>query len=384
MSKNSFCSHVSECGGCTLQQLPYEEQLRQKQAVIDHLFPMAQPIVPCQNPWHYRNKMEFSFSQNKAGEKYLGLILRSSRGKVFNLHECLLAPPWMAETLQRVKAWWDSTDIPAFHFHRGTGTLRTLTLREGRRTGDRLALLTVSGDPQYALTRSQLNGFLKALDDPTMSTFLRVQQCIPKNPTQFFEMHLSGPDHIREELHLQGKTLTFKISPSSFFQPNTEQAELLYTQALAMTPPAALVYDLYSGTATLGMAFALQAQKVIAIELNPYAVFDARINAEQNQISNITIECGDVGKLLSTLPETPDLVIVDPPRPGLDSLALEHLQRLNPPHILYISCNPTTQAKNIAELTHYTPQQVQPVDQFPHTSHIENIVLLACSTPFQA
>jgi 23S rRNA (uracil1939-C5)-methyltransferase len=322
--------------------------------------------------------MEFSFSQNKAGDKYLGLIIRSSRGKVFNLQECFLSPPWMAETLKRVKTWWDSTDLPAFHFHKGTGCLRTLTLREARRTGDRLAMLTVSGDPKFALNRTQLNGFLAALDDPKMSIFLRVQQCIPGTPTQFFEMHLGGLDHIREELTIEGRTLKFKISPSSFFQPNTVQAEVLYTKALEMPTltDQSLVYDLYCGTATLGMAFALKAQKVIAIELNPHAVFDARINAEQNNISNIEIHCGDVGKILSQATASPDLAIVDPPRPGLDPLALQQLKRLNPRQILYVSCNPTTQAKNIAELEGYTIVKVQPVDQFPHTPHIENIVLL--------
>jgi 23S rRNA (uracil1939-C5)-methyltransferase len=191
-------------------------------------------------------------------------------------------------------------------------------------------------------------------------------------------MHLGGLDHIREELHLQGRTLTFKISPSSFFQPNTVQAELLYSKALEMPTLSndSLVYDLYCGTATLGMSFALKAQKVIAIELNPHAVFDAGINAEQNSISNIEIKCGDVGKILSEVTISPDLAIVDPPRPGLDPLALAQLKRLNPRQILYVSCNPTTQAKNIAELEHYQVIKVQPVDQFPHTPHIENIVLL--------
>lgn len=318
--------------------------------------------------------MEFSFSQNKAGERFLGLIIKSSRGKVLNLHECLLSPPWFAEIVAQVRAWWESTNLSAFHFHRGEGTLRTLTLREGRRTGDRMAMLTVSGDPRFALTRSQINSFIQAVGP--LSTFLRVQQCIPKTPTQFYEMHLAGPDHITEKLHLKGRTLTFKISPSSFFQPNTVQAERLYTHALEMAGPAPLVYDLYAGTATLGMAFAPQAQKVIAIELNPYAVFDAKYNAEQNKISNIEIHCADVGKFLSQITETPDLVIVDPPRAGLDPTALEHLKRVAPPRILYISCNPVTQAKNIAELSGYQIDAVQPVDQFPHTPHIENITLL--------
>lgn len=323
--------------------------------------------------------MEFSFSQDKAGRRYLGLILRKSRGKVFNLQECLISPPWMSEALQRVRCWWESTSLSAFNFRNGRGALRTLTFREGRRTGDRLAMLTVSGDPCFALTRAQLNGFIKSLNDPRMTIFLRVQQAIPGKPTQFYEMLLNGPDHITEKLHLQGRTLIFKISPTSFFQPNTEQAEVLYNQAIeiANMSPKGVVYDLYCGTATLGMAFALKAEKVIAIELNPHAVFDAKTNAEVNGISNIEIECGDVGKLLSgALRLQPDLAIVDPPRPGLDALALEALKRLRPQHILYVSCNPETQAQNIAELSDYQILYVQPVDQFPHTSHIENIVLL--------
>ncbi|HEX4839019.1 MAG TPA: 23S rRNA (uracil(1939)-C(5))-methyltransferase RlmD [Rhabdochlamydiaceae bacterium] len=376
-----LCLHVPDCGGCTSQQIPYPDQLVQKQAEIEKIFanvPVA-PIIPCKDPFRYRNKMEFSFSQDKAGNRYLGLILRKSRGKVFNLQECLISPPWMSETLQRVRSWWESTPLAAFNFRNGLGSLRTLTLREGRRTGDRLAMLTVSGDPRFALNRKQLNGFIQALNDPQMTIFLRVQQAIPGKPTQFYEMLLNGPDHITEKLHLQGKALTFKISPTSFFQPNTEQAEVLYNQAIeiANMSPQATVYDLYCGTATLGMAFALKAKKVIAIELNPHAVFDAKTNAEVNGISNIDIQCGDVGKLLSQASILqPDLAIVDPPRPGLDSLSLEALKRLQPQHILYVSCNPKTQAQNIGELSDYQIIHVQPVDQFPHTPHIENIVLL--------
>jgi 23S rRNA (uracil1939-C5)-methyltransferase len=245
-----------------------------------------------------------------------------------------------------------------------------------------MAMLTVSGDPRFALTRQQLNGFIAALNDPKMSIFLRVQQAIAGSPTQFFEMHLSGPDHICEQLQIQQRTLTFKISPTSFFQPNTEQAEVLYNKALEIAglTPYATVYDLYCGTATIGMAFALQAEKVIGIELNPHAIFDAKVNAEVNQISNIELHCGDVGKVLSQAAVLgPDLAIVDPPRAGLDPLALEALKRLQPKQILYISCNPKTQALNIAELPGYKILIVQPVDQFPHALHIENIVLLAKS-----
>lgn len=380
-----LCTHVPGCGGCTLQQIPYSDQLLQKQAEVEKIFSplLVSQIIPCQNPWHYRNKMEFSFSQNLAGDRFLGLILRSSRGKVFNLQECFISPPWFSEALQRVRKWWEESGLPAFHFRKGEGCLRTLTLREGRRTGDRLAMLTVSGDPRFALKRAHLDSFVAALGDPSMSIFLRVQQAIKGSPTQFFEMHLSGPTHIHEQLFLQGKALTFKISPTSFFQPNTEQAEVLYNKAfeIAAVSSCQTIYDLYCGTATLGMAFAPMAEKVLAIELNPHAVFDARMNAELNQIKNIEIICGDVGKVLSQMTLTPDLAIVDPPRVGLDATALTALLQLQPKRILYISCNPATQAQNIAQLTGYRVLRLQPVDQFPHTPHIENIALLEKNLP---
>lgn len=373
-----LCGHFPACGGCTLQHLPYLEQLAQKQTIINTLFPSALPILPCDDPWHYRNKMEFSFSQNKVGEKFLGLVLRKSRGKVFHLHECLISPPWFAAMLAQVRRWWESSDLSAYHFHRGTGSLRTLTIREGRRTGQKMVMLTVSGDPQFALTKNHLQSFIEAIGDPSISLFLRIQQCIPKQPTQFFEMHLAGPTHIEEHLHIEGRTLRFKISPSSFFQPNTLQAEKLYTTALRLAAPSshAHILDLYCGTATIGLTFAPYVAHVTGVELNPYAVFDAKENAELNGISNFSIQRGDVGQLISSL-TPPDLVIVDPPRPGLDVPALAGLQALQAPKIIYIACNPVTQAQNVAALTDYRVEVVQPVDQFPHTHHIENIVILS-------
>ncbi len=372
-----ICGHFPSCGGCTLQNLPYLEQLAQKQALIESLFAphLVLPIIPCKDPWRYRNKMEFSFSQNKAGDRFLGLILRRTRGHVFNLQECLISPDWFSSTLQSVKSWWDSTSLTAFKPHTGLGALRTLTLRQGLRTTMRMAMLTVSGDPNFALKRSEIEAFVKAVGEG--SIFLRIQQCKKGSPTQFFEMHLSGPDHIFEQLTLFGRTYQFKISPTSFFQPSTAQAEVLYSTALSLLDPSSsdTVYDLYCGTATLGMAISSQVKKVVAIELNPHAVFDAGISCELNQITNVEILCGDVGKLLSTLPP-PDIAIVDPPRAGLSDLALLNLIRLKPRKILYISCNPQTQAQNIAALSPYRLTHLQPVDQFPHTPHIENIAIL--------
>ena len=383
MTNCGKCLHVLECGGCSVQDIAYAIQLEQKQALVASLFAPfnvpVQPIIPCKNVWHYRNKMEFSFSQNKAGDRFLGLIIKSSRGKVFNLQECHLASPWFSHTLLQVRKWWDETSLRAFNFRSGEGVLRNLTLRESKRTAQRLIMLTVSGDPNYPIHRSQLTSFVEAVGDPSASIFLRVQQCIKGQPTQFYELHLSGPDHITEELQVLGQPFTFKISPTSFFQPNTEQAENLYTEALKLVnlSKETHVWDLYCGTATIGMSMAPHVRKVTAIELNPHAVFDAKANAEANNITNIEIICGDVGKVLKGASfETPDLVILDPPRMGLDPLALEMLQTLLPKQILYISCNPETQAKNITALKGYAIQTIQPVDQFPHTRHIENIVVL--------
>ena len=350
-----ICKHFPSCGGCTSQEIPYQEQLLAKQAVIQALYPELPilPIIPCENPWHYRNKMEFTFSQNKAGDRFLGLILRKSRGKVFNLEECFIAPTEYAEILGRVRTWWETTNLPAFHFRSGNGTLRTFTLRKSLRTGQKLALLTVSGNPQFAPTQAHLQQFVQALNDPTMSIFLQVHQAIAGQPTQFYEMHLAGPTHIVEELTLHNRLFQFKISPTSFFQPNTEQAEKLYQTALSMPKltPDSTVYDLYCGTATLGILSAPQVKQVIGIELNPHAVFDGKMNAEINNLTNITLYKGDVADVLSreSLPP-PDLVILDPPRVGLDAKAVELLKKLHPPQILYISCNPKTKAQNIQEL----------------------------------
>lgn len=382
MQNSSYCRHILECGGCSSQDIAYASQLQQKQAVVNQLFAQfnvpVNPIIPCQNIWHYRNKMEFSFSQNKAKDKFLGLILKSSRGKVFNLEECQLASSWFSQTLKKVQTWWDKTELEAFNFRSGKGCLRNLTLRESVRTGQRLVMLTVSGDPNYPIYRSHLASFIEAICDPKASIFLRVQQCIKGQPTQFYELHLSGLDHITEELHVLGRKMTFKISPTSFFQPNTEQAEQLYTHALNLLTLSkeAHVLDLYCGTATIGLIVAPHVAQVTAIELNPHAVFDAKVNAEVNSVSNIEIICGDVGKIVQTFSFKPDIVILDPPRMGLDLLALEMLQKLSPKEILYISCNPETQAKNIAVLKGYEIVAIQPVDQFPHTRHIENIAIL--------
>ena len=388
------CQHVPLCGGCSWQQMKYTEQLSQKEKIIASHFSALnlkieiRPILSAKDPWRYRNKMEFSFSQNLAGEQFLGLIIAGSRGHVLNLQECHLASLWFVDVLKNVRQWWKESGLSAYKMN-DTGALRNLTLREGLRTGDKMVMLTVSGNPAYPIKQTQLDAFIKSVqasspDGVRLSIFLRIHQIKKGVPTQFYEMHLFGPDHILEKLTINGRELTFKISPTSFFQPNSAQAEVLYSEALKMVSiPKKHVMDLYAGTATLGMAIALSAERVTAIELNPHAIFDAESNRALNQITNLRLICGDVGKKLYELKKeegfiSPDLVIIDPPRSGLDATALSQLKELLPEEILYVSCNVETQVANIQELRSmgYEPVIIQPVDQFPHTVHIENIVLL--------
>ncbi len=386
------CSHAQICGGCCWQQMAYVAQLKRKEALVADLFkrPVA-PIIACENPFEYRNKMEFSFSENRAGQKFLGLMIAQAEPYVFNVERCHLCKGCFSDVLSATRSWWEQSGVLAYHPARDEGTLRYLTLREATRTGQKMIVLNIAGRSELSMEKMRehlYEGFLKAVQDvlgDAASVFLRIHEANRGKPTQFREVHLAGPDHIVERLHLGEKKLSFKISPSSFFQPNTLQAEKLYEAALSQIAhfKGPVVYDLYSGAGTLSLTASFFASKVVGIELSQDAVQDAKRNAALNQIENISFYAGDVGKTLTELMagplfQRPDVVIVDPPRAGLDALALHHLLTLRPKGILYISCNPATQVSNVEELTKagYSIRSLQPVDQFPHTYHIENIAYL--------
>lgn len=403
------CIHFAKCGGCRWQNLSYEDQLQIKEnSIRNHFAPLLSsavtffPIRPCENPWEYRNKMEFSFSTNSAGEKFLGLMMDSSRGKVLNLTECHLVHEWFIVALKAVKEWWDHSSLDAYHGHKDKGSLRTLILREGVRSGERLVMLTVSGNPDYAVHHGQLKAFVAALTQAIqppegpekLSLFLRIQQIKKGMPTEFYEMQLAGPDVIQERLYIQRakdaspEMLKFNISPSAFFQPNTGQAEKIYSYVIQLAGLSRedVVYDLYCGTGTLGICLASHVKEVIGVELSRESAHDAKANIKLNEISNMRIITGAVGEVLSKIHSeqeipAPSVVVVDPPRAGLEAQAIRLLLTLKPKTLVYVSCNPATQAINIAELVEggYTLKCIQPVDQFPQTAHVENIVVLVRS-----
>lgn len=371
------CPHFGQCGGCKYQHIAYDEQLVQKEAFVRALFGReTDPILPCDPPWLYRNKMEFSFSQARSGEKFLGLMRK--RGKVENLEACYLASPWFIDVLGRVREWFANSKIDAYHPPSDSGALRTLTMREGKRTGEKMVVLTISGNPDFPLSDSAIQEFADAVGKVD-SLLLRKQIIAKKTPTRFEEILLKGKEAIHEKLYdPKGNPFAFRIRAASFFQPNTVQAEALYGLALECAELCAedTLFDLYCGTGTIGIFASKSVKEVLGIEIVPEAVEDALENLELNDVRNMEIMLGDVGG--SLLEKHPSTVIVDPPRVGLSAEAVKYLLFLKPEKIVYISCNPPTQAENCRELVEagYRIDRLAPVDQFPHTPHVENVAVL--------
>jgi 23S rRNA (uracil1939-C5)-methyltransferase len=399
------CKHFGTCGGCRLQHFSYEDQLKHKESFVrkcfeDVLNPSVdfRNILPSSTHWRYRNKMDYTFSKDFQNNTKLGLVAEGSRSHVLELDECYLSTPWFLDAVNAVKKWWDQTLANDSHLKQDIGLLRTLTLREGMRTGDRMAVLTVSGSPDLELQAKQLEGFVTALKNAItpqnssskLSVFVRMQQVGRGLVTSMYEMLLYGPGFIREILNIkfddqdESTPLHFEIGPSTFFQPNPIQTEQFYSKALKMAniPKDAVVYDLYCGAGTIGLSIAKYVKQVVGIELSPESALNAINNAKRNGCKNVTILSGAVRYVLQQIPERkipgPDIVIVNPPRSGLDPNAIEHLLALNAPKILYISCNPASQKQNIISLQQngYHLTAVQPVDQFPQTYQVENIAIL--------
>ncbi len=373
------CKHSGVCGGCKWQQIAYQSQLAEKKGAIAALFPSetVNDVIGCSDPWHYRNKMEFSFSQSKEGEKFLGLMRSNGRFRVENIHECHIAPTWMTQVLENVRVWWDGSGLDAFYPGTGEGALRTLTMRWGQNTDAKMVFLTLIGASTYSLSKTQLNNFVKAAQiDEKTAVFLVIQHTEKGKETTFSEMHLAGPSSM-EEIVLDQK---FSISPRAFFQPNTKMAERMFLDLIEIvkTRGGKKVLDLYCGIGTIGILLAPHVQQVIGVELNPHAICDAKEVIEESGFENIQVFCQDATNFLIETRDffNPDTVIVDPPRCGLTNQGLEDIERLAPRTIIYVSCNPATQATDVANLSNYKIESIQPYDQFPHTIHIENIIVL--------
>jgi 23S rRNA (uracil1939-C5)-methyltransferase len=363
------CDHGGEpCPGAPWQALPYEEQLRHKQQQVDDALSRLgglsgyelEPIEPAAEQWRYRNKLEYSFGE-RDDDLVLGYHARGRWDEVVDAKDCLLASEENNRARNEVRAWARAQGLPAYDRRTGTGTLRNLVVREGRRTGELQTRLVTSPDeiprPPVDL-HTIVEGTGSGTDGPTGAL---------------------GREHLIEELC----GLRFRISHSAFFQTNTEMAERLYAIAAEM---AALdgrerLYDLFCGIGTLGLTLAGRAGEVWGIELVPEAVADAEENARINGIGNARLRVGDARKAILPLLEEagrPDVVVVDPPRAGLSKKVVRRLIECEAKRVVYVSCNPTTLAPNAAQLTGagYRLRRVRPVDMFPQTPHIECVALL--------
>lgn len=398
-----FCSHFGTCGGCSWQHIDYSAQLEYKQQqVVDNLerlgglqLPTINNILGSSQTRHYRNKLDFTFSANRwltkdemtrgmaFGEPALGYHIPRMYDKVFDVHQCHLQPDPSNEIRLAVKQFCVEHEIPFFDLRKQIGFLRTLTIRTTGDGSEVMVILQVTYDKMEwtgAILEHleskfpQITSFQFVVNGKRNDTFADLDiQCWKGKP--FITEKMSRPGHDR--------TLQFRVGPKSFYQTNSRQAQRLYEIAweYAQLQGNEVVYDLYTGTGTIACFVAAHAQKVVGLEYVAAAVEDAKVNAALNDIHNTSFFAGDIKDLLDdTFLDThgrPDVVITDPPRAGMHEHVTRMLLKAAPQRIVYVSCNPATQARDLAILSEsYEITKVQPVDMFPHTVHVENVVAL--------
>ena len=392
-----FCKHFGQCGGCRWQDLRYEEQLFYKQQeVTENLqrigqleMPEVKPIRASANEKFYRNKLEFTFSNKRwlseeeinSGENFadrdgLGFHVPGMFDKVIDLEECFLQPDLSNTIRQEIRDYAREHGLSFYDLRNGGGLLRTLVIRNTLK-GEWMVLVVFFEDDE-----AERKGLLDHLQlkFPEITSLM---YCINRkaNDSIFDQeiLHYAGRDHIMEEM----EDLQFKIGPKSFFQTNSLQALELYRKVrdLAGLAGGEVVYDLYTGTGTIALFLARQAQKVVGIEYIEDAIRDARVNAEVNGIGNATFFSGDIKDVLTQdfvrEQGRPDVLITDPPRAGMHKDVVDAILEVAPSRIVYVSCNPATQARDLQLLgENYRILEIQPFDMFPQTYHVENILLL--------
>ncbi|NTW49674.1 MAG: 23S rRNA (uracil(1939)-C(5))-methyltransferase RlmD, partial [Chlorobiales bacterium] len=396
------CAHFGVCGGCKWQHMIYDAQLRQKEKQVSdalrHIGGFQEFVIhPAQGAakfYNYRNKIDFSFGDQryllveeiahkgdalqKPKSFALGFHVPGRYDKVIDIDRCDIASPEMNTVLSVVKAFCLEKALPVYSTVTDQGFLRNLVIRAGENTGELMVNLVTSW--HEADLMQELAGRLKAALGEKLTAFVN-NISTRKNTSAFGEEEFSvlGPNAITESLG----DYRFNISANSFFQTNTAQALALYQKTLeyAQIEKTDTVYDLYCGTGSISIFISQACQKVLGVEVIESAVTDANQNAVRNGVSNCTfklLDLKDFGKMLNDLSAfgMPDVVITDPPRAGMHPKAVETLLKLAPKRIVYVSCNPASLARDgklFCENGEYRLEEVQPVDMFPHTNHIESV-----------
>ncbi len=378
MSQTLPCPYAKKCGACSLQNLPYEEQLHLKQAKLIKLlgrYGHVDEIIGMDDPTHYRNKIQAAF-RYQSGKVVSGVYQSASR-RIVDVEACMLEDECAAPILKTIRKLCANFKIRPFDLQTGQGFLRHVLIRRGFASGQIMVVL-VTAKGEFKQAQSMTNELIRR--HPEITTVVW-----NVNPTETALMlgHQStvlyGDGTITDRLC----GLDFRISPRSFYQVNPVQTEILYGKAkeFAALTGKEKVIDAYCGTGTIGLTMATGAREVIGVEVNRDAVADAIENASRNGIVNATYYAADAGDFMSEMAErgeTADVVITDPPRAGCSPRFLRSLLTLAPERIVYISCNPETLARDLFTLTKggYKVRKIQPVDMFPFTSHAECVVAL--------
>ncbi len=395
-----FCSHFGVCGGCKWQCLSYEEQLKYKQKqVFDNLtrigkveLPEFRPILGSEKTRFYRNKLEFTFSNKrwlteeevKQDVKYdqmnaVGFHIPGAFDKVLAIDKCWLQDDISNQIRNAVRDYAYAHNFPFFDLRTQEGLLRNIMIRTSS-TGELMVVLQCKVTDDEG--RRKMEEILQFMADsfPQITSLMYVINNKCNDTIGDLDVEVfKGNDHIFEEM----EGLRFKVGPKSFYQTNSEQAYNLYKVAreFAGFTGNELVYDLYTGTGTIANFVARQARKVVGIEYVPEAIEDAKVNSALNGIDNTLFYAGDMKDILTNdfIAEhgRPDVIITDPPRAGMHNDVIDVILAAEPKRIVYVSCNPATQARDLQLLDgKYKVTAVQPVDMFPHTHHVENVVQL--------
>jgi len=389
------CEHFKYCGGCSFQNLDYQIQTQQKLNQIQEIFNriggqkdfIIEPIKICDNIYQYRNKMEFTFSnrrwilkdepENVKSDFALGLHIPGRYDKILNINNCHIQKDAANKILHIVKE--HSLKMEPYDILEHKGFLRNLMIRHTENTNEVMVnIVTAFEDTEK----------LKSLTHEIVKNVKNVKSIVNNITSRKsgvskgeYEINLYGEDFIQEIIN----GLTFNISANSFFQTNTKQTENLYSMIIdgANLTGDEIVYDLYCGTGTIGISMAQYVKRVYGFEINESAINDAIINAQTNNIKNIKFFKGNLQNifrvnLAAKKLQKPDIIIIDPPRAGMHKKTILDIIEKEPKKLIYISCNPGTQARDIKELSqnNYKLKKVLPLDMFPHTPHVENIAIL--------
>lgn len=407
------CEHFGICGGCKWQNLPYSEQIKAKQKqVFDQLtrigkikLPEFRPIMGSVKEFEYRNKLEFGFSNKRwltqeevntamdiKDKNALGFHITGAFDKIYPIKHCHLMDPLNNEIRNAISDYALEHELTFYDLREQVGLLRDMMIRNSN-TGEWMLVIQFGalnkGEKLEGMSDDEILNYLVGAREllqfiadrfPQISSLMWVYNYKCNDTFGDLEVHtFKGKDHIFEAM----EDLRFKVGPKSFYQTNTEQAYHLYSIAreFAQLKGEELVYDLYTGTGTIANFVAKHARKVIGIEYVPDAIEDAKINSEVNKIDNTIFYAGDMKDILTedfvNEHGQPDVIITDPPRAGMHPDVIDVILGAKPKRIVYVSCNPATQARDLQLMdADYCVTTVQPVDMFPHTPHVENVVLL--------